>query len=256
MSPRFCLAIVTARAGSKGVPDKNIRPFAGKTLIAHTIDVAARCPLITAVMVTTDSKEIAEVCRGAGAYVPLLRPEHLATDHARQEDAIRHLMDWVETHEEPYEYIMLLMPTSPLRRWETPTAALEMVRDDASIEALYPVHRVDTNITFCNVLRPDGSMKDWVDPRYKWANRQELQTYYNLSGLYSLSKWDVFKREHTFLHDTTRSIVVDAVESLDINTPLDFFIAEELMERDVRCEADTHRLLDEWTGWGNTTRDH
>ena len=70
-----------------------------------------------------------------------------------------------------------------------------------------------------------------MDPKIKWLNRQEIPPYYRLSGLINLSTWQAFRREQTFLHDTTLSMVIDPVEALDINTPTDFFIVERLIER-------------------------
>lgn len=235
---QFCLGIITARGGSKGVPNKNIRPLAGKPLIVHTIEAARGCALISNLLVTTDSQNIADVAKEAGAMVPFLRPAELSGDLAKQEDAIIHAMEWCEHNDLRHDYIMLLMPTSPLRRTETLTVALQKVKDDPAIEALYAVAEVSLNIFFCNLLRPDGTMKNWVKEEYKWANRQELPTYYALSGLYCLSKWDTFKRERTFVHDNTHSVVVDSVESLDINSPYDFLVADFLMRQGIRCSED------------------
>ncbi|MDO8564464.1 MAG: acylneuraminate cytidylyltransferase family protein, partial [bacterium] len=110
------LAIIPARAGSKRIPNKNIRDFCGKPLIAYAIEQAKAVPFIDRVIVDTDSPEIAEVAKQYGAEVPFLRPAHLATDTSGINDALSHLFARLK-QEEGYEpdYCVLLQTTSPLR---------------------------------------------------------------------------------------------------------------------------------------------
>ena len=109
------LAIIPARGGSKRIPNKNIRNFCDKPLIAYTIEQALATPFITRVIVDTDSKEIAKIAKTYGAEVPFIRPSHFATDKASINDALRHLLSSLKK-EEGYEpdYIVLLQTTSPL----------------------------------------------------------------------------------------------------------------------------------------------
>lgn len=108
------IATICARAGSKGLPGKNIRPFAGMPLIVHTIKQASRCSDIDGVYVSTDCPEIAAVARDAGALVPYMRPAELATDEAPKLPVIEHLVRHLERTMQVAR-IVDLQPTSPLR---------------------------------------------------------------------------------------------------------------------------------------------
>jgi N-acylneuraminate cytidylyltransferase/CMP-N,N'-diacetyllegionaminic acid synthase len=229
-SDKTCLAVITARGGSKGVPRKNVRLLNGHPLIDYPIQVARSCPYITRVIVTTESEEIRQVAIDCGAEAPFLRPAKLATDTAKQEDAILHVMDWCQSQGEVFDYLCLLCPTSPLGQVETLSEAFRLLFSRLDAEAIFSVTECDFSPLLCNTLRPDGLMKDWTDPKLKWLNRQEFKTYYKLCGLVAVSTWEAFRREKTFLHDSTLSVVVDPVEALDINNPVDFFIAGRLLE--------------------------
>lgn len=110
------IAVVPARAGSKGLPGKNIRPLCGKPLIAWTIEKALKSRFIDSVVVSTDSEEIASVARAAGAAVPFLRPAKLAADTTPTISVIEHTLAWFETQQAlVFDYHVLLEPTSPLR---------------------------------------------------------------------------------------------------------------------------------------------
>ena len=113
------LAVITARGGSKGLPQKNIRPLAGKPLIAYTIDTASQARLLDRTVVSTDDQQIAEIARQHGAETPFLRPPQLATDDISVYPALAHAVQWLEEHEDYHpDYVMLLQPTSPLRTVE------------------------------------------------------------------------------------------------------------------------------------------
>ena len=109
------IATLCARGGSKGLPGKNIRPFAGRPLIVHSIEQALACRGLDGVYVSTDSDEIAAVARAAGAEVPYLRPAELAGDHAGKLPVIEHLVRHLEGQGLRVARIVDLQPTSPLR---------------------------------------------------------------------------------------------------------------------------------------------
>lgn len=110
------IAVVPARAGSKGLPGKNIRPICGKPLIAWTIEKALKSRCIDTLLVSTDSEEIASVARAAGAWVPFLRPAKLSGDTTPTISVVEHALAWCETQQGlVFDYHALLEPTSPLR---------------------------------------------------------------------------------------------------------------------------------------------
>ena len=123
------IATICARGGSKGLPGKNIRPFAGKPLIVHTIEQALACTLLDAVFVSTDDAAIAEVARSAGATVPYMRPAELASDTAGKLPVIEHLVRHLEQGGQRIARIVDLQPTSPLREAQDITQALNACLD-------------------------------------------------------------------------------------------------------------------------------
>ena len=111
------VAIIAARGGSKGLPGKNIRPLAGKPLIAYSVEAAKASPYVDRVIVTTDSPEIAEVARKFGAEVPFMRPPELAQDLTPTEPVLAHAEEWLE-REEGYrvDIVVFLQPTDIFRK--------------------------------------------------------------------------------------------------------------------------------------------
>lgn len=115
MNPKV-LAIVPARGGSKGIPRKNIRPFAGYPLIAYSITAALQAETVTRVIVTTDDEDIAEIARRYGAETPFLRPAELAQDRTTDLPVFQHALTWLAEHENYHpEIVIHLHPTSPVR---------------------------------------------------------------------------------------------------------------------------------------------
>lgn len=246
-----CLAIVTARGGSKGVPDKNIRPLAGRPLIDYSIKAGLQCPYITRTVISTDSPAIRDVAVQCGAEGPFLRPPELATDTARQEDAILHAMDWYEKQGHHFDLVCLLEPTSPLRTVETLNRGFELLASRPDAEAVFSVTECDFSPVFCSPLKPDGFMKDWMDEKYKWLQRQEIPTFYRVAGLVTISRWEAFRRNQSFMHDRTLSLVVDGVEARDIDEPVDFFIVEALAQQGFRHTRELHEYVRRpWSGGG------
>jgi N-acylneuraminate cytidylyltransferase len=110
------LAIIPARGGSKSIPRKNIRPFAGHPLIAYSIASALQAEMVSRVVVSTDDKEIAEIARCYGAEVPFMRPVELATDRTTDLPVFQHALTWLAEHENYHpEIVVHLHPTSPVR---------------------------------------------------------------------------------------------------------------------------------------------
>jgi len=227
-----CLGIITARSGSKGVPNKNIRDLCGKPLINYAVEVALGCPYIESVMVSTDSKEIEAAAIRAGAEVPFLRPSSLATDTSRQEDAILHTMDWYEINREKFDFICLLQPTEPLRTVKTLNKAFEKLFDSEA-DGIMSVIKTEANPTNSSLLPNNGTFKGFIDKKKYVYNRQEAPNYFRLNGLIAISRWESFRKFSTFAHDKALTMIVDPVEGLDIDNPVDFILAETLLQRNI-----------------------
>jgi N-acylneuraminate cytidylyltransferase/CMP-N,N'-diacetyllegionaminic acid synthase len=223
------LAIITARGGSKEVPGKNIKDLEGKPLIAWTIEAARRSKYVDRILVTTDSPKIIRVAVEAGAEAPFQRPAELSGDLAKQEDAISHAMDWVENDEHKYDYVMILTPTHPLRSEEEMDAVCEELDGRPEARGILTLMKANSHPLFANTLPEDGCLANFVPEELKLKNRQELPDYYQISGSTVLCEWDYFREEGSLLGDRTYAHVTDAVTGHDINTRLDFLVAETLM---------------------------
>ena len=115
------LALVPARSGSKGLPNKNILKLCGKPLLAWSIEAALASVYVDEVIVSTDSEEIASIAREYGASTPFIRPSYLASDDAGSIDVILHAIDFLEQRENPYHYLVLLEPTIEIKieKWKS-----------------------------------------------------------------------------------------------------------------------------------------
>jgi N-acylneuraminate cytidylyltransferase/CMP-N,N'-diacetyllegionaminic acid synthase len=216
--------VITARGGSKGVPRKNLRPVAGKPLIGWTIEAAAKAKSIDRVVVTSDDDEI--LAQAAGLAEAVKRPPELATDTAKQEDAILHAMDHLEQKRLGADIIVLLAPTNPLRH----AALVDAV---VTFHARHPKARATLTVVECehhpmraNVLPPDGSMAEFMPDSIKWKNRQELPTYYRISGSVCVADWAYFRQEKTFLAAETFAYVTEGRAGLDIDSEAELLLAD------------------------------
>ena len=123
------LGVVTARAGSKGIPGKNTRPLAGKPLIAHTIDVARQSGAFDRLIVSTDDGQAAAISRARGCEVPFMRPAALAADDTPHLPVMQHALAWLRDREGyTPDLVMVLLPTSPLRQPFHIVEAIELAR--------------------------------------------------------------------------------------------------------------------------------
>ena len=223
------LGFIPARAGSKGLPGKNIRPLAGKPLIIYTIEAARKSGVFDHLLVSTDGDEIAQIARQAGADVPFMRPAGLATDTARGIDVLHHGMSWLEERGKRYDCVMTLQPTSPLRAAEDITNALDLLIE-RSADAIVSVCEVDHHPWWCNTLPADGCMKDFLRPDIP-ANRQELPRYYRLNGVIYLARWDFIRKCDNWYGPGTYAYIMPRERSVDIDGEIDLMMAETIIEK-------------------------
>ena len=188
--------MIPARGGSKGLPGKNIRPFAGLPLIAHTILFAKMCPEIDRCIVSTDSPEIAQVAQQFGAEVPFIRPSELAQDGTPMWPVIRHALNAMEQHvDEKYESLLLLDPTSPARIPVDVTEAFASLHEHPDAAGVIGVSKPDFNPIWTCVVVNDGWMTGLLDGDKEYGSRQEVPPVYRING--SLYIWRAkFVREH------------------------------------------------------------
>jgi len=227
------LAVIPARGGSKGLPGKNIRPFANLPLIAHSILLAKLCPEIDRCIVSTDSHEIAEVAKQHGADVPFIRPAELAQDDTPMELVVRHSLSTLEKSEQAeYQYVLLLEPTSPLRFPEDITGAYNKLESTPFAEGVIGVSQPEFNPIWVCVVDKDGWMSKLVNDGVHYTRRQDVPTVYRInSSLYIWRAEFVRGRESAWERDG-KHIIYEIPESraVSIDTIYDFERGEILVK--------------------------
>lgn len=223
------LGFIPARAGSQGVPGKNIRPLAGKPLIVHTIETARASGIFDFLLVSTDGEEIARIAREAGAEVPFLRPAELATDTAGGIDVLAHAMAWCEEKGRLYDWVMLLQPTSPLRSVEDILGACRLMLERKA-RAVVSVCEIDHHPWWSNTLPEDLCMENFIRPEILNLNRQELPIFYRVNGAVYLGEWDFIKSGRSFYGPHTYAYIMPRERSVDIDSEIDFTLAGILLE--------------------------
>ena len=222
------LGLIPAREGSKGLPGKNIAPLAGKPLIAWTIEAAIEARAIDDVVVSTDSRQIADAALAAGASVPFVRPAALAADDAPMLDVVLHALDELARAGREYEAVALLQPTSPLRRAAhiDEAAALKSAREcEGVVSVVEPEH----SPLWSNTLPADRTMGSFLRPELAGTRRQDLPTYYRLNGAIYLLDASTLRARRAFIGEFTVAYVMPREASVDVDDALDLAFAEFLM---------------------------
>lgn len=220
--PARLLGVVPARGGSKRLPRKNVLPLGGKPLIAWTIDAARASGVLTDVLVSTDDEEIAAAAREAGALVPWLRPNHLATDTATSAEVLRHALAWYEAERGEVDGVMLLQPTSPFRSAASIRAAASLFETQSGGAAVVSVSPAAQHPMWCFTLEA-GELR----PLHGWEalqqRSQDLPPAFALNGaIYLVPPQDV-RSGAPLLQPGMRALVMSsAEEALDIDTEADF----------------------------------
>ena len=235
MSKMKNLAIIPARSGSKGLPDKNIRPLLGKPLISYTIDAALRSGVFDTVMVSTDSEKYAEIAKGCGAEVPFLRSAEASSDTASSWDVIAEVLDMYRAREVEFDTFMLLQPTSPLRTAENIMEAYEEMANK-NANTIVSLCEVDHSPLLCNVLPDSLSMEGFIKAESKGKRRQEMETYYRLNGAIYLTKVDFFEKNHDIYRSQCYAYIMSKHDSIDIDDEFDFNIAEAILFKKANME--------------------
>lgn len=221
-------AVIPARAGSKGIPGKNLRRLNGKPLIAHTIEAALNAACVERVLVSTDSAEIAKVALGYGAEVPALRPAELAGDSSAVIDAVEHLLSVLRGYHP--EYIALLQPTSPLRRSQDIDAAFRHLQRCAA-PSILGVSEAASHPFLCRKIE-EGILKPFIESPLNDARRQDLPSAYVLNGAIYIAQTAVLTEFRSWNVAGALAYVMSAARSVDIDSELDLAWAEWLLSRE------------------------
>ena len=232
MKQTNCIAFIFARGGSKGVLRKNIKLLGNIPLIAHSINVAQKCPSIAQVIVSTDNEEIAKISKKYGAKVPFIRPAELAQDKSNEYQAWKHaILEYQKIYHKKIDIFVSLPPTSPMR----------CVSDVEKCIQEYKTTEVDTVVTvkeasrnpYFNMLKNDdkgfASLVNFGVSGKRYIRRQDAPKVFDMTTVAYVSSPDFILNSNSIFDGKIKSILIPDERALDIDTLLDFKFAEFLM---------------------------
>lgn len=232
------IVIVPARGGSKGLPGKNVRAFAGEPLIVHTLRAALAAEQVERVVVSTDDDAIIAVARSVpGIEVPFRRPPHLATDDASAVDAYLHVADALGIIDgtAPRD-ICVLLPTAPLRLPSDIDAAIALYRA-TSAEVVFSVTE-SKPLAWCQYMNGDGRLVPALGAAAGICNRQEFRAAWVPNGSIYVLDVETLRRTRTYFGPATYGYRMPPERSVDIDTEADFVAAEALYHLATRRSID------------------
>lgn len=234
------LALIPARGGSKGIPHKNIRNFAGYPLIAWSIAAAKQASCVTRLIVSTDDEEIASVAREYGAETPFLRPSEFAQDQTTDLPVFEHALDWLEKNENYIpKFVIQLRPTSPIRPQDCVDSAVKILMEHADADCVRGVvpagqnpHKMWRFAGEDRPMRPLLQVEGIPEP-YN-APRQVLPPVYWQTGHIDAIRVSTIKQKHSLTGEVIYPLVIDPAYTVDIDNLSDW----------AKYEALTHSRLE------------
>jgi CMP-N,N'-diacetyllegionaminic acid synthase len=220
------LAIVPARGGSKGVPGKNVRKLAGRTLLDYTVLAARGSGVIDRIVLSTDSAEIADAGRRAGMEVPFMRPPELAQDDTPMLPVIQHAIEALAADGWTADVIVLLQPTSPMRRPSHVRDAVRMLQE-AKADSVVTVIELPRHLSPDYVMRiEEGVLRPFLDTGAGVTRRQDARPAYSRDGTVYACWRTTLERFGNIYGERCQPLMLDAADSLSIDSPSDWAEAE------------------------------
>ena len=222
------LAVIPARGGSKGIPNKNLALVAGRPLLAYTADAAQASTRITRAIVSTDDGRIADCARSLGLDVPFMRPASLAGDDTAMLPVLQHATGEMEAHGFAADVVVLLQPTSPLRRAEHIDAAIDCL-ERTGADSVVSVVEVPHQFNPVSVMRMDDGLLQPFLETPTVTRRQDKPRVFARNGPAVLVVRAGVLNNGSLYGATSRPLVMTAEESLDIDTPWDLRLVESVL---------------------------
>ena len=234
------LGVIPARGGSKGIPNKNIALVSGRPLLAYTAEAASGSRLLTRCVVSTDSPAIAGVARELGLDVPFTRPAELARDSTPSIPVLQHAVRWLEENRgETFDAVMTLQPTSPLRRAGDIDGAIELLAASSA--------DTDSVISFVDAGEKHPARMKFIDAdgfvaeppfaeMFEGQPRQMLPKIYLREGSIYLTRMHVLMQQNSLKGARCRAWIVPEERAINIDSPFDLFLAEQILMRSAQCQ--------------------
>ncbi|MDE2027158.1 MAG: acylneuraminate cytidylyltransferase family protein [Candidatus Omnitrophica bacterium] len=232
---RKVLALIPARGGSKGLPGKNIKKLLGKPLVAWSIEQALGSKYVDRVVVSTDCGEVAAVARRYGADVPFMRPKALATDTASSMDVVEHALDFLRKQGHVFDYLLLIEPTSPLRRKNDFDEGIKRLIDqEGRVDSLVSLGEIHMEHPAYVKKITGGLLMPYVPGLKKVSRRQDLDKAYFPYGVIYLSKVPALLKARTFYQQRTIPYLIERWQNFEIDDIVDFFCIEAVMGKKLK----------------------
>jgi N,N'-diacetyl-8-epilegionaminate cytidylyltransferase len=221
------IALICAREGSKGLPGKNIKLLDGVPLIGRSIQIAKNIEKISRIVVSTDSKEIASIALEYGAEVPFMRPKELALDSSSEWDVWRHAINYLEKNEgEKLDALVVLPVTSPLKVREDVDNCIDLF-EKGEVDSVITVSEAYRNPYFNMTIKDDNNYSSLViHPKNKITRRQDAPKVYDMTTVAYVVDVNFIKNNNGIFEGKVKSVTIPLERSIDIDTKLDFIIAE------------------------------
>jgi CMP-N-acetylneuraminic acid synthetase len=231
------LGLIPARGGSKGIPGKNLALLCGRPLLAYTADAVKQSRKLTRTIVSTDDERIAECARSLGLEVPFMRPAPLAADDAPMLPVVQHALEAMKERGFDADMVVLLQPTSPLRRAEHIDAAIDWLERTAA-DSMVSVVEVPHQFNPVSVMRlEDGLLRPFLDGPTP-TRRQDKPRVFARNGPAVLAVRAAVVRGGSLYGERSWPLGMSAEDSIDIDTPRDLQLVEWVLASKQNVEAD------------------
>lgn len=228
------IAFIPARAGSKGIPNKNLIDVAGKPLIQWTIEAAQKSNKIDTVVVTSDGDSILDFSKKFKGITILKRPNNLALDNTPTVPVILHAIEELKISADEYSHLILLQPTSPLRDDKDIDKAIQSL-NNSNATALISVVEPNHHPLKSFVKNSEGFLEGLVNNTYPFTPRQELPDAYLPNGAIYIVNLKAFKKYKSFFTDKTIQYIMSVDKSIDVDTTEDIKQIENQLKYNPLC---------------------
>ncbi len=222
------VGLIPARGGSKGVPLKNSRPLAGRSLVERAVECGRASGVLSEILLSTDDPAIAQQGRRAGLEVPFLRPAEIARDDTPMIDVALHAVDWLAAQGREPDVVLLLQPTSPLRAPEHLRRAVALLGDNDAVCSVIPLPK-DMCPDYVMRITETGFLDHFLTDGPRYTRRQDVRQAYKRDGTVFLTRVSVLRQHRDFYGSRCVPLVLQPSESLSIDSPDQWDLAERLL---------------------------
>ncbi len=222
------IAIIPARGGSKRIPGKNIKQFAGKPIIAHSVEAAQQAGMFDRIIVTTDDEKIADVARQAGAETPFVRPPELSDDHTPTAPVLAHCLKWLADQQTPARYACCIYATAPFVRPFYIRQGFEILASGKAT-SVFSVTSFPFPIFRALKIENNGSLSMFW-PEHELTRSNDLPAAYHDAGQFYWLEVATFLQENKIYGRSALPVILPRYLVQDIDTPEDWETAEHMYQ--------------------------